>query len=93
MVFLIDAVDAVNEVVVYESLEDITSRIEWQDVAEGGSTILDEQGRTYGWDNSKVGEYGTTYGYTLMMRDVDYSLRDQCIREYEALGKPAEFTL
>jgi hypothetical protein len=52
------------EVCVYDSLEDFTQRIEWQDTLDDNFVIIDKNGNIYKWDESKSEEFATTYNYT-----------------------------
>ena len=56
MIFLIDIVDSEHQVIVYESIPDLIQRVEWQDIFEGKSIIIDENGTEYEWDSTKRDE-------------------------------------
>jgi hypothetical protein len=66
MIFLINMVGSEHQVIVYESISDLTQRVEWQDIVEGKSIIIDENGTEYEWDSSRKNEIGTVYWYTLI---------------------------
>ncbi|MGC4040142.1 MAG: hypothetical protein QM710_04950 [Flavobacterium sp.] len=80
------------DVIVYDSIEDFIRRTEWQDIFEGHSAIIDENGEQYKWDDSKIMEFGTVYNYTLIPFTRDLDLAKKC-NEYYKLNKTAEFTL
>ncbi len=66
MIFLIDQVDSEYQVTVYDSISDLTRRVEWQDIVEDNSIIIDENGTVYEWDSSRKDEFGTVHEYTLI---------------------------
>ncbi|MBC7923976.1 MAG: hypothetical protein H7Z75_23125 [Ferruginibacter sp.] len=93
MIFLIDKAEGRKEVTVYESLDRLSSVVEWPDIFEALSLVIDQEGTSYAWDNSKKSEYGTVYGYTFEVNGSIPELAEQCYRQYLALGKPTEFGL
>ena len=80
MIFLIDIVDSEHQVIVYKSINDLTKRVEWQDVFEGKSIIIDENGTEYEWDSSKKDEIGTVYDYTLIPTSRISELITECLQ-------------
>ncbi|WP_130736349.1 hypothetical protein [Flavobacterium sp. J27] len=91
MFFLIDTIDKVCHVLVYQSLIDLTQRIEWQDVFEGQSIIIDENGIEYEWDSSKKEEVGIVYNYTLIPTDRTSKLLRECLNELHTSRNKQEF--
>ncbi|MCK8521280.1 hypothetical protein M0D21_06870 [Aquimarina sp. D1M17] len=80
MIFLIDKIDFEHQVIVYKSITDLTQRVEWQDVFEGKSIIIDENGTEYEWGSSKKNEIGTVYNYTLIPTSRVSELIDECLK-------------
>ena len=80
MIFLIDKVDSEHQVIVYESITDLTQRIKWQDIFEGKSIIIDENGIEYEWDSSKKNEIGTVYNYSLIPTSRISELIAECLK-------------
>jgi hypothetical protein len=60
MIFLTDNIRKENriEFIVYDSLEDLSQRVDWHDILDSASTILDEEGKIYSWDDTKEEEVG-----------------------------------
>lgn len=81
------------EIYVYESLEDFTNRIEWQDVLNEHLIILDEHGNIYKWDKSKTNQFSTTYNYTLAIKKTDAELGKICQQNYALNNFSNEFTI
>jgi hypothetical protein len=64
MIFLTEhIVRGLIQVNVYESLEDLSQRIEWQDILSPSIRIIDENGQLYACDDSRVDEEGTVYNF------------------------------
>lgn len=80
MIFLIEKVDSEHQVIVYENIIDLTQRVEWQDVFEGKSIIIDEKGTEYEWDSSKKNEIGTVHDYTLIHTSRVSELITKCLK-------------
>ncbi|GMN08669.1 hypothetical protein MTsPCn5_40620 [Croceitalea sp. MTPC5] len=80
MIFLIDKVDSEHQVIVYNNITDLTKRVEWQDIFEGKSVIIDENGTEYEWDSSKKNEIGTVYDYTLIPTARISELVTECLK-------------
>ncbi len=91
MIFLIDKVDFEHQVIVYKSITDLTQRVEWQDVFEGKSIIIDKNGTEYEWDSSKKNEIGTVYNYTLIRTSKVSELIDECLKIVSAHQNICEF--
>ncbi|MCR8668044.1 hypothetical protein NO995_10150 [Aestuariibaculum sp. M13] len=91
MIFLIDIVDSEHQVTVYKSITDVTQRIEWQDIFEGKSIILDENGTEYEWDSSKRNEIGTIYNYTLVPTSRISELITECLKRVNTDQNICEF--
>lgn len=79
MIFLITHLGSEHQVIVYESIGDLTRRVEWQDIVEGKSIIIDEDGMEYEWDSSRKNEIGTVYGYTLILTSRVSELITPCL--------------
>ncbi len=80
------------EICVYDSLDDLTQSIEWQDILGNYFTIIDENGDIYKWDDSKTNEFATTYNYTLTIKNTDKDLGNLCQRNYALNNFATEFT-
>lgn len=91
MIFLIDIVNSEHQVFVYESITDLTRRVEWQDIFEGKSIIIDENGTEYEWDSSKKNEIGTIYDYTLIPTFRVSELITECLKRISADQNIVEF--
>ncbi len=64
----------------YEHLCEISESLEWQDVCGGAYAIVDDEGNTYGWDDSKhESEYGSVYKYTLKVIGKNVELANYCL--------------
>jgi hypothetical protein len=92
MIFLIDKVDSEHQVIVYESIADLTQRVEWQDIFEGKSIIIDKNGTEYEWDSSKKNEIGTVYNYTLIPTSRVSELITECLKGFELNKDSWEFS-
>jgi len=79
MIFLIDELVSKYEVRRYKCIIDLTSRIEWQDIFEGNSIIIDINGLEYEWDINKKDEIGSTYHYTMRKTNRKSSLILKCL--------------
>ncbi len=93
MIFLIDKIDNKHEVFVYESITDLTSRIDWQDIFEGKSLIIDQNGFEYEWDSSNKHEIGTVNDYTLIKTSRISSLVSECLNKVKLDKNLTEFSL
>ena len=91
MIFLIDKVDSEHQVIVYESIADLTQRVEWQDIFEGKSIIIDENGIEYEWDSSKRNEIGTVYNYSLIPTSRVSELITECLKRVNVDQNTCEF--
>jgi hypothetical protein len=92
MIFLIDKVKSEYQVLIYKSLYDLTTSVEWQDIYESKSLILDENGVEYEWDSSKKNEYGTIYEYTLISTFRTSVLISECLKRVNSSPNICEFT-
>jgi len=91
MIFLIDKVDSEHQVIVYDSIPDLTQRVEWQDIFEGKSVIIDENGTEYEWDSSKKNEIGTVHDYTLIPTARISELITECLKRVNTDQNIGEF--
>ena len=91
MIFLIDKVDSEHQVIVYENITDLTRRVEWQDIFEGKSIIIDENGTEYEWDSSKKNEVGTVHDYTLIPTSRISELVTECLERVSDDQNISEF--
>ncbi|GGZ94472.1 hypothetical protein [Algibacter mikhailovii] len=91
MIFLIDKVNSGHQVIVYENITDLTKRVEWQDVFEGKSIIIDKNGTEYEWDSSKKNEIGTVYEYTLIPTTRVSELITECLNRVNTDQNICEF--
>ncbi len=91
MIFLIDKVNSEHQVIVYESITDLTQRVEWQDIFEGKSIIIDENGIEYEWDSSKKNEVGTVYNYSLIPTSRVSELIAECLKRVNINENICEF--
>jgi len=92
MIFLIDIVDSEHQVIVYENILDLIQRVEWQDILEGKSIIIDENGTEYEWDSTKKDEIGTVYDYTLIPTSRISELITECLKIVRAEQNICEFS-
>lgn len=92
MIFLIDH-NTKQNVSVYDNLTQLSQMVEWQDILDISIIILDEEGRTYAWDDSKKSEYGTVYNYTFKVTGTNQDLLQRCKLTFEKLGRTDEFEL
>ena len=72
MFYLIDELEDEIQVTTHHSLESISKGIDWQDIYEGKTKIVDETGMMYKWDSSKEDEIGTVFGYSLISINQKY---------------------
>jgi|JI10StandDraft_1071094.scaffolds.fasta_scaffold1001879_1 hypothetical protein len=93
MIFSIYNYTDPKEVVVYESVYDLTNMVEWQDILDKGVTIIDSDGNIYEWDDTKKSEYATVYGYSMKVVKPNLDLANKCLQTYERLNRPTEFLL
>lgn len=47
LIFLIDKANSEHQVIVYKNIYDLILRLEWQEIFEGKSIIIDEKGMEY----------------------------------------------
>ncbi len=66
MIFLIDIINSEHQVIVYENIPDLIQRVEWQDIFEGKSIIIDENGTEYEWDSLQKSQIEKIHDYTLI---------------------------
>jgi hypothetical protein len=95
MIFLIckEFADNKIDVVVYESLKDLSQRVEWQDIISNTCKILDEDGVLYRWDDSKREEWATVFDYSFKAKGTDLELLQICNTTFSNLGYPESFEL
>ena len=93
MIFIIYDIDSELEIETFSTLEEISCRIEWQDILCETLTILDENGDIYAWDSSRKDEYATVYDYTLIKISSNLDLAEKCNKAYLELGQPDEFII
>ncbi|NVK29121.1 MAG: hypothetical protein HWE14_13800 [Flavobacteriia bacterium] len=67
--------------------------MEWQDVFEGKSIIVDLEGNKYKWDDSKSEEYATVYDYTLIKTGDKLDFIDRLKNEYNSSDHCGEFEI
>lgn len=91
MIFLITIVNSKNQVIVYESISDLTQKVEWQDIFEGKSIIIDENGIEYQWDSTKTDEIGTVYDYTMIPTSRVSKYIAECLKRVKAEKSICEF--
>ena len=92
MIFLIDKIDNRHEVIVYEGISDLTSRVDWQDVFDGKPIIIDQNGVEYEWDLIKKNEIGTVNDYTLIKTSRISSLVSECLKKVNLNKNLTEFS-
>ena len=92
MIFLIDIVDSKHQVKVYESIADLTQRVEWQEIFEGKSIIIDNNGIEYEWDSSKKNEIGSVYNYSLIPTSRVSELITECLNRVNIDQNISEFS-
>jgi len=92
MIFLIDILDSKHQVKVYESIADLTQRVEWQDIFEGKSIIIDNNGIEYEWDSSKKNEIGSVYNYSLIPTSRVSELITECLNRVNIDQNISEFS-
>ena len=95
MIFLTEKIRNRNriEVFVYDSLEDLAQRVDWQDILDESLRILDEDGNLYAWDDSKRKEVGTVSNYSFKRNGTDFYLMKKCKDKFIQLGKPDSFEI
>ena len=93
MIFLLDRLDSIYQVLVYKDLSDLIYRTEWQDIFEGKSIITDLEGNKYKWDDTKREEFATVHDYTLIKTGEKLSFIDRLKKEYYASGQQWEFEI
>ena len=95
MIFLTDNIRKGNriEFIVYDSLEDLSQRVDWRDILDPSLTILDEEGRIYVWDNSKRDEVGTVFNYSFKTIGIDLNLAEKCKTKFLQLGQQDSFEI
>lgn len=91
MVFLIDKVDSEHQVVIYENISDLVQRVEWQDIFEGKSIIIDENGIEYEWDSTKRNEIGTVHDYAIVPTSKISELTSKCLEIVSSNPNICEF--
>jgi hypothetical protein len=95
MIFLTEKIRNRNriEVFVYDSLEDLAQRVDWQDILDESLRILDEDGNLYAWDDSKRNEVGTVFEYSFKRNGTDPELMRKCKDKFIQLGQPDSFEI
>lgn len=93
MVFLIDKVDSEHQVVIYENIPDLVQRVEWQDIFEGKSIIIYENGIEYEWDSTKKNEIGTVHDYSIVPTSKISALTSKCLEIVSSNPNICEFNL
>lgn len=93
MIFLIDQVGSEHLVTVYESIGDLVRRVEWQDIVEYNSIIIDVDGIEYEWDSSQKNEIGTVYEYSLIRTSRVSALITPCLERIKLDKDICEFKL
>lgn len=95
MVFLTEKIRNRNriEVFVYDSLEDLAERVDWQDILDESLRIFDEDGNLYVWDDSKGKEVGTVSDYSFKTNGTDFELVKKCKDKFIQLGQPDSFEI
>lgn len=93
MIFCIDNYSDPKEIVVYDSIDQLTNMVEWQDILDKGIINIDADGNIYEWDDNKKSEYGGIYGYSMKVVGTNIDLATKCFLIYERLNKPNEFLL
>ena len=53
MIFSIDNNSDPKEIVVYDTINQLTNMVEWQDILDKGVTNIDSDGNVYEWDDKK----------------------------------------
>jgi hypothetical protein len=81
------------EVTIYESLEDLSQRVEWQDILDDSLKIMDEDGKLYVWDDSNRNEVGTVFNYSFKTNGTDAELIKKVKDEFTKLGQPDSFVI
>ena len=95
MIFLTEKTKNRNSIVVtvYDSLEDLSQRVDWQDTLDSPLKILDEEGKIYVWDDSKRNEVGTVFNYSFKTIGRDLELVEKCKTKFIQLGQPDSFEI
>lgn len=93
MIFLINEIETHYEVIVYDNIKDLTSRVEWQDVYEGKSTIIDQDGFEHEWDDTLNNEIGTIHDYTMRRTSKKSHLIVKCLNALKRNKDLIEFEI
>jgi hypothetical protein len=95
MIFLTDNIRKENriEFIVYDSLEDLSKRVDWQDILDPSLIILDEDGNIYTWDDKKIEEIGIVFNYSFKAVRTDLDLAKRCKAKFFEMGRPYSFEL
>ncbi|WP_430817546.1 hypothetical protein [Carboxylicivirga sp. RSCT41] len=72
-------------------MKTLIQRVEWQDIFEGESIIIDDYGTEYEWDSSKKDEIGTVHAYTLIPTSRVSELITECLKRVGAAQNIREF--
>lgn len=91
MIFLIHKVNSNHQVIVYESISDLTQRVEWQDIFYSESIVIDKNGIEYQWDSSKKDEIGTVFDYTMIPTKRVSKYINECLKGVKAEKNICEF--
>lgn len=93
MIFLINCdANGVKHCTVYDSLHDLTHRVEWQNILSADLKVIDEYGQLYAWDKQHKQEQGCIYGYTMIKMGQDQSLANLCNTHYFQNACAGEFS-
>ena len=92
MIFLIYIVDSEHQVIVYENIPDLIQRVEWQDIFEGKSIIIDKNGIEYEWDSTQKNEIGTVHDYTIIPTSRVSDLITRCLERIKLDENISEFS-
>jgi hemin uptake protein HemP len=92
MIFLIYIVDSEHQVIVYENIPDLIQRVEWQDIFEGKSIIIDKNGIEYEWDSTQKNEIGTVHDYTIIPTSRVSELITRCLERIKLDENICEFS-
>ncbi len=93
MIFCIDNYSDPKEILVYDSIDQLTNMVEWQDILDKGVINIDTDGKIYEWDDNQKSEYGSIYGYSMKVVGTNVDLANKCFLTYERLNRPIEFLL
>jgi hypothetical protein len=81
------------EVIVYDTLEQLSESVDWQDILDEAIKILDDSGKIYKWDDTKKNEYGMVFNYSFRVIGIDEELVRKCNNEFIRLGQSETFEI